>query len=50
MRNGCFTQLPICGVESGGTNQSERAVEIEKNQLEARLSELHRRYTDDSLK
>ena len=45
-----LTQLPESVSMSGGNPQpvSERArLEIEKNQLEARLSELHRRYTDE---
>jgi uncharacterized protein involved in exopolysaccharide biosynthesis len=45
-----LTQLPESVSMSGGNPQpvSERArLEIEKNQLEARLSELRRRYTDE---
>ena len=45
-----LTQLPDSVSMPGGNSQpvSERArLEIEKNQLEARLSELHRRYTDE---
>jgi succinoglycan biosynthesis transport protein ExoP len=45
-----LTQLPESVSMSGGNPQpvSDRArLEIEKNQLEARLSELHRRYTDE---
>ena len=44
-----LTQLPESVSMSGGNPQlSERArLEIEKNQLEARLGELHRRYTDE---
>jgi len=45
-----LTQLPDSVPMPGGNPQpvSDRArLEIEKNQLEARLSELHRRYTDE---
>ena len=45
-----LTQLPESVSMSGGNPQpvSERArLEMEKSQLEARLSELHRRYTDE---